>query len=127
LKSRRSNAIMVNLTILTPLSIPWCVDEACLVYWVILEQIHGYISFHKMLITKLVLMYIHWSRIPQCMHNCISMTLSLCVISKLIMCMSRSVCLVSSMLMKASICATIISFEHICCNFIKFVLQDPCN
>ncbi len=47
--------------------------------------------------------------------------------SKLIMYMPRFVCLVSSMLMKTWICATIISFEHICYNFIKFVFQDPCN
>jgi hypothetical protein len=55
------------------------------------------------------------------------MTFSLCVNSKLIMCMSRYICLVSSMLVKTSICAIIISFEHIYCNFIKSVLQDPCN
>jgi hypothetical protein len=29
LKTHISNAILVNSTILTPLSIPWCVDEAC--------------------------------------------------------------------------------------------------
>jgi hypothetical protein len=33
LKTQRSDAILVNLTIWTPLFIPWCVDETCLVYW----------------------------------------------------------------------------------------------
>lgn len=47
--------------------------------------------------------------------------------SRLIMCISRSICLVSNMLMKAWICATMKSFEHVCCNFIKSVFQDPCN
>jgi hypothetical protein len=104
LKTQIFDSILVNSTILTPLSIPWCGDEACLVYWVILEKTHGYISLHKMLITKFIFMYIHWNRIPQCLHNCISTTFFLCVISKLIICMSRSVRLVSSMLMKAWIC-----------------------
>lgn len=33
LETWRPNAILMNLTILTPLSIPWCVDVDCLVYW----------------------------------------------------------------------------------------------
>jgi len=55
LKTQRYDAILVNLTIWTPLSIPWCVDEVVWFIGVIFQQIHGYFSFHKMLTTKHIL------------------------------------------------------------------------
>jgi len=64
LKTQRFDAILVNLTIWTPFSIPWWWMKLAWFIGVILEQIHGYFSFHKMLITKRIFMYIQWSKIP---------------------------------------------------------------
>ncbi len=123
----RPDAILVNLTILTPLSIPWCVDEDCLVYWGY-PWTNSLIHFLPQNVNNQTHTHVHSLKQNTTMpaQFYINDTFSMCD-SKLIMCMSRSICLVSNMLMKASICATIISFEHICYNFIKSMLQDLCN
>jgi hypothetical protein len=101
LKTQIFDAILVNSTILTPLSIPWCVDEACLVYWGYPwtnswihflpqdadNQIHTHVCSLKHNTTVATQLYI-------------SDTFFMCD-SRIIMYMLRSICLVSNMLMKA--------------------------
>jgi hypothetical protein len=98
---------MVNSTILTPLSIPWSIDETCLVYWGH-PWTNSWIHCLPQSADNQTHIHVHSLKqntiVPTQLY--ISNIFSMCD-SKLIMCMSRSICMVSNMLMKAWICATI--------------------